>query len=507
MPTYGNITAAFEGLFTITLYAADYALPNPSAPGLAANRIAFTTDRAVASTFVALSTGAAPRTIFGMQSRLLENNAYAEANFGTTVTGATPLSVPSYGNLANWGGMYGAGLVSWSGGNVYTKAGSITWPSTTAAPTLDGIADVLGFPSITQDFSPQPVRWQGTDYLIMFGRAPIDTEPRTLLADSSGTLAWDTIWSGGDPLEAARYPLWFPDQGTGFNYVFQDGLVNAGRPSVVKVPSAGLGTETYNYVTLDSPTYDAWWLTADGDVASRATRHDGWMWGTEHTAFIWLRPDGTTYRVYQLVAGDATADAMLTGGDMSGGRAGLVEDENGRWWFLNQGENDTTLLASAPPPIPPLAKSLRRWRGAIGLNWMGLALVGDAFSALVGASDFDVFTEYDQPMRMVITSPPLQSNRHRIFVDRFELLMETGQGMPEDTPGTPRIMLDVSKDGGQTWGPLQKARSMGSVGEYEKRLRWLRLGQGRLWTFRLTITDPVSRKILGTYVDSTEGLS
>ena len=46
------------------------------------------------------------------------------------------------------------------------------------------------------------------------------------------------------------------------------------------------------------------------------------------------------------------------------------------------------------------------------------------------------------------------------------------------------MMLDWSKNGGTTWSDLQLWRSMGKVGDYTQRLRWLSLGQSRQWVFR-----------------------
>lgn len=151
------------------------------------------------------------------------------------------------------------------------------------------------------------------------------------------------------------------------------------------------------------------------------------------------------------------------------------------------------------------ARTLRRWRGQVGLNWLGHALVGDAFASMVGEADPDNFTEYGNPMLMQITSPPLTGDRKRIYVSRLEVDMEVGAGMPNDPTQGPKLMLDFSRDGGITWSTLIRARSMGAIGEYQKRLRFLSLGQSRSWVFRLTLTDPVARKIIGIYLDSKEG--
>lgn len=80
--------------------------------------------------------------------------------------------------------------------------------------------------------------------------------------------------------------------------------------------------------------------------------------------------------------------------------------------------------------------------------------------------------------------------------------------VPPNTPqgADPQIRLSVSDDGGRTFSLLQKWRSMGKIGEYTKRLRWLKMGMFRERQIRLEVTDPVRRNIVGLYLDVTEGL-
>lgn len=167
---------------------------------------------------------------------------------------------------------------------------------------------------------------------------------------------------------------------------------------------------------------------------------------------------------------------------------------------LVQCSTDAPILDVALPP------SLHRWRGQVGINWRGMALVGDAFTNVVGLSNFDAFTEYGNTMRFLVTTPPVHDDRKRIFLPRFEIEVEAGEGNPADPVTPPVIMLRWSKDGGKTWSQLQPFRSMGLVGEYFKRLRWLNLGNARTWIFELSCTDPVRRVIIGTYADTYKGL-
>ena len=161
------------------------------------------------------------------------------------------------------------------------------------------------------------------------------------------------------------------------------------------------------------------------------------------------------------------------------------------------------IVATLPVPSAFTQPTLGSWRAQCGINWLGLALVGDAYTGVVGLSDFNAFTEYGNTMRMLVTSPPVQSDRKRVFLRRFEVDVQTG--VANAAAPDPQLALDYSKDSGETFGPLLVRRGMGMTGKYKTRLRWLSLGESRAWVLRLTCTDPVRRVIIGTYYDPKEG--
>jgi hypothetical protein len=71
----------------------------------------------------------------------------------------------------------------------------------------------------------------------------------------------------------------------------------------------------------------------------------------------------------------------------------------------------------------------------------------------------------------------------------------------------PEWRLTVSDDGGRTWSTLVKPRSIGKLGEYLSRLRWLKMGQSRERMIRLECTDPIRRNIVGIYIDAGQGMT
>lgn len=93
--------------------------------------------------------------------------------------------------------------------------------------------------------------------------------------------------------------------------------------------------------------------------------------------------------------------------------------------------------------------------------------------------------------RHVFDEKPIQLSR--LWVD-----LETGVG--NEAGDDPQITLEISRDGGHTWGH-EKQCSIGRIGEYGKRAIFRRLGRGYDWVFRLRITDPVKRTLIGAWVN------
>lgn len=70
-----------------------------------------------------------------------------------------------------------------------------------------------------------------------------------------------------------------------------------------------------------------------------------------------------------------------------------------------------------------------------------------------------------------------------------ELAVECNVGTWEDYELKPMLLLEVSKDGGNTFGNVRSA-SLGRTGNYSHRVRWLTLGLNRLCVIRLTYSHP-----------------
>lgn len=108
---------------------------------------------------------------------------------------------------------------------------------------------------------------------------------------------------------------------------------------------------------------------------------------------------------------------------------------------------------------------------------------------------------------------PSSPDNRMLFLGRLELLCQTGIGLPEgdaaDPPvqgSDPQVMMQLSRDGGATWSP-ERWMSAGKLGEYTKRVRWLRNGRYRNAVCRIIVSDPVDWQFLAMSADIDEGSS
>ena len=122
-----------------------------------------------------------------------------------------------------------------------------------------------------------------------------------------------------------------------------------------------------------------------------------------------------------------------------------------------------------------------------------IILCGDLIDGRIGELDSDVYTEYENAIIRRVATQPFQNNMQSVFFPTLELTVESGVGNV-DAPD-PQITLERSKDG-KTWsGPI--ARSIGKIGEYNRRAIWRRNGRAsRFEIFRFTLTDAVKPVII-----------
>jgi hypothetical protein len=128
-------------------------------------------------------------------------------------------------------------------------------------------------------------------------------------------------------------------------------------------------------------------------------------------------------------------------------------------------------------------------------------LIGDWQNGNIYQMRSDVYEDNGLPQVSMRTSQHLWDKKgmENIFIRRLTLDMETGVGDGATALQTgidPQAGLAWSDDGGHTWSNEYTA-SMGAAGRYRTRVIWRRLGYSRDRIFRVTISDPVKKILIG----------
>lgn len=140
-----------------------------------------------------------------------------------------------------------------------------------------------------------------------------------------------------------------------------------------------------------------------------------------------------------------------------------------------------------------------RYRVNSLLTAYGRVLVGDSQDGRIGSMEPNTYKEYGFNIIRSVTLQHFQNNMDALFLNSLELTVESGVG-DADTP-EPVIGLELSKDGGKTWGPI-RFRKLGREGESRNRIIWRRNGRfARFFTARLSMSDPVKSVLIQLTAD------
>lgn len=123
-----------------------------------------------------------------------------------------------------------------------------------------------------------------------------------------------------------------------------------------------------------------------------------------------------------------------------------------------------------------------------GVTYFGSA-TGD-----ISTPNSEVMTDNGQAILGEAISKPLVQGGDPFTINRLKLRAETS-----NTAASPEIMMQVSRNGTE-WG-TEKWRSLGGIGEYNKRIEWHGLGEFEQAQVRFRVTDPVRRDLYGISVE------
>lgn len=142
--------------------------------------------------------------------------------------------------------------------------------------------------------------------------------------------------------------------------------------------------------------------------------------------------------------------------------------------------------------------------GTLGVVFNSTNYISDSTTGNVYQVSDNSYTDNGAAIKRQITSMHLRNGGAPFSIDELYLDMETGVGLQAGQGIDPKIMMQISKDGGRTFG-AERWKSLGKVGQFfSPRVVWNRLGQSRDFVAQFTMTDPVKFTLTSGFASSLD---
>ena len=140
-----------------------------------------------------------------------------------------------------------------------------------------------------------------------------------------------------------------------------------------------------------------------------------------------------------------------------------------------------------------------RDKGDMGFNLINRILVTDYDNGKIYTVSDTAYADDSDELVMELTGQHIFNNAEFLSINEVDLEVEPGVGATLGQGVDPQVMMQISKDGGHTWGN-ERWKSLGALGAYKTLVRWSRIGRSYNMNFRFRISDPVKRAIIGAWV-------
>lgn len=130
-----------------------------------------------------------------------------------------------------------------------------------------------------------------------------------------------------------------------------------------------------------------------------------------------------------------------------------------------------------------------RHRAEMQQNYLDRSYVSDYENGKLYYFRDGAYTDDGAPIVRELITRHQSIGQWSVF-DEIWMEMEAGAADLVGQGSDPKLMLQISKDGGHTWG-REIMVAMGKQGEYRRRAVFRNLGRARDWVFKFRVTDPV----------------
>jgi hypothetical protein len=208
----------------------------------------------------------------------------------------------------------------------------------------------------------------------------------------------------------------------------------------------------------------------------------------------------------------AVENALRSYGDLTGCTAYTYQEAGHDFYCVNAPNGKSTWCFDAGEKqwherqyYNPKSRRYERDRIQYHTYVWGLHICSDYQTGQLYVASIDTLSHDGADIHRIRISPHLRQALKRIFYYMFQVDMEVGIGLDGGVQGEdPQAMLQVSNDGGKTWGK-ERWKTIGALGETLTRVLWRKLGKARHRVWKLVITDQIRVTILGAVVESKIG--
>lgn len=153
----------------------------------------------------------------------------------------------------------------------------------------------------------------------------------------------------------------------------------------------------------------------------------------------------------------------------------------------------------------PLVNIQDRWAPLYAAYAYSRVYVGSTLGPQVLRLDLGRYKEWDDRAIVSLFQSPVYWEDLRLLQHKeFTVDLETGVGLQIGQGSDPQIMMQYSDDGGHTWSS-ELWTTIGKIGQYKTVASWRRLGMSRERVYRVSISDPVKRVLIGARLDAVPG--
>lgn len=142
-----------------------------------------------------------------------------------------------------------------------------------------------------------------------------------------------------------------------------------------------------------------------------------------------------------------------------------------------------------------LTGTQKAWQPLFSSFAWGKIVVGNLLFPAIMELRNDVYTDYDpttadkkKPISRIFQGPVFFDNLQNFIIDSFTWDIVTGHGPLNGLSANPSAQLQISFDGGNTWGSII-TQSLQQTGQYVSVVKWNSLGMGRAFVLRVTISE------------------